>query len=97
MTEMTETTTPAETTDDDTREYADIEDVKPDDDGIALVLFDDGSQIDMTQASEDGSIIGLGKTDGFGWGEVALTWAALQIIADELNAQLRQARINSWI
>lgn len=77
----------------DTREFADIDNAET----VGTVLFDDGSQIDMSDESQDGTVIGLGKLDGSGWGEVALTWTALQVVADELNAQLRQARINGWL
>jgi hypothetical protein len=82
---------------DDTREHADWRDVQLETDGAFQLFLDDGSHVDATQISVDGSVVGLGRLDGSGWGEVALSWAALQVLADEINAQLRQARVNGWL
>lgn len=86
---MTETTTD--------REYADMHEVTAELDGGFVFQLDDGSQIDTTQTSDDGVVFGAGKLDGSGWAELHLSWTALQFLADEINAQLRQARIDSRI
>lgn len=85
-------------TTDDTRTYAEMHDVQMTESGCGFVLLlDDETQIDTTEADQDGVAVGAGKLDGSGWVELNLTWQALQILADELNAQLRQARVNDWM
>lgn len=89
MTTQTETQTD--------REYADMRDTTSELDGGFLIAFDDDSQIDATQTSDDGLVLGAGKRDGSGWAELNLTWTAVQALADELNNLTRQARIDGRI
>lgn len=79
------------------REYADMHEVQTELDGGFVFQLDDGGQIDTTQTSDDGVVFGAGKLDGSGWIELNLTWAAIQVLADELNSLTRQARIDGHI
>jgi len=63
-----------------------------------LAVFEDGTQIDATSdVDENGVTIGLGNlNEGGAWGEIRIGWDALQVVADELNEMLRQARKADW-
>lgn len=86
-----------ETEVDEPIEYTEVDEVKPESDGGWMITFDDRSQIDATSQDVSGVTFGAGKLDGSGWGQMNLSWTALQAVADELNAQLRQARVNGWL
>lgn len=80
--------------------YATEADTQADDNGFTIQLDDDTkSRIEASDVSAAGLTLALGRIDpnGGGWGEVDIDWAATQTLADELNAKLRQARINGWI
>lgn len=66
-------------------------------DGASRVLFDDGSQVDMRTVSEDGATVAVRQGEEGPTVAVRLDWHAVQVLADELNALLRQARVNDWM
>ena len=67
-----------------------------------VMEFGDATQIDASgDIDENGVTIGLGDLgDGeepAAWGEIRISWNAVQAVADELNAMLRAARAEGWI
>lgn len=66
-------------------------------DGASLIQLDDGSQVDMRAISEDGATVEVRQNEDGPTATVRMDWRAVQTLADELNALLRQARVNDWM
>jgi hypothetical protein len=67
--------------------------------GAFTMTLDEGSAVSCGEETEFGATFAVTVPDGEEADKavaVKLSWEALQILADELNNTLRQARINGW-
>lgn len=81
--------------------YAGTANTTADDRGFMINLDDDDeSQIEASEPNANGVTLALGHLGGRKgvavWGQVVIDWQAAQVLADELNAMLRQARVENW-